>query len=521
MPKLGPHEVAEGWVTTPAVIDDNLPDQQGYGHGTGVACVAGGLDTGVASRANLLLVKAESYFLNTKTGEKRQGGVTMAGLQDALSAIRDEASNQKMGYGKRVVNLSIVLAENSNAGGLLEFWFQNQNDEGTVIVMAAGNYGYDYMTDKVVQYQAESSPQKYATDTTPWIVVGGTYHDGSIWESTTPPGARPGSPASDATISVWAQADDVYTCDANGAPDAMRLREGTSFAAPQVAGLAAYMLMYPWGDPTSNPVKFNSRDGSVGTRMKTMLCNTYAYQRLPKSEIINQALKTLQAFPKPRTFPWAVPDKVSVIYNMIFGAQKCKDVAGFPNVKRDGDVCPLPPGGPDTSSVSYVSNAPTQFTDVTYTGYNTWPYSISTPPGVFITASFTLTETFMTTTTVTPSLSSGGVVTVTSVVEATTTLITLIASSVTTLTVTPTAPSSVDGTITLTASTTVDTTVPFLMYTTTRNSPCCPYPSDACGVEASQFAYPTYCMAAPGFEYLADIQTTTSNTGPRSTDNPY
>lgn len=103
-----------------------------------------------------------------------------------------------------------------------------------MIVMAAGNQGYSYSDDSVPGYQAEQSLQKFATDTTPWIVVGGTYHDGSLWESTTPAGARPGKPASDATISVWAQADDVYTCDANGAPDAMRLRDGTSFAAPQV-----------------------------------------------------------------------------------------------------------------------------------------------------------------------------------------------------------------------------------------------------------------------------------------------
>lgn len=73
--------------------------------------MAAGLDTGVASKANLLLVKVESFYLNTKTGEKRGPGVALAALQDAFSAIRDEANNQNMGYGKRVINLSIVLGQ--------------------------------------------------------------------------------------------------------------------------------------------------------------------------------------------------------------------------------------------------------------------------------------------------------------------------------------------------------------------------------------------------------------------------
>lgn len=226
------------------MIDDNLPDGEAYGHGTGVACVAAGLGTGVASRANLLLVKTENFFVNTITGEKRQPGIALPALQDAFSAIRDQASEQDMPYGKRVINLSLVLGADSMAGMFLEFFFQRQEQEGTTIVMAAGNSGYDYSTNTVPMYQAEQSPQKFATDDNGYIVVGGTYHDGSIWEWTTAPGGRPGSGSSDSTTSVWAQADDVYTCDANGASNAMRLRDGTSFAAPQVVSFRAFLLTH-------------------------------------------------------------------------------------------------------------------------------------------------------------------------------------------------------------------------------------------------------------------------------------
>lgn len=216
------------------MIDDNLPDVLAYGHGTGVACIAAGLGTGVASRANLLLVKTENFFVNTITGGKREAGLTVPALQDAFCAIRDQASEQDMPHGKRVINLSMSLGADSAAGVFLDFFFQRQEQEGTTIVMAAGNSGYDYETNTVPRYQSEQSPQKFATDDNGYIVVGGTYHDGSIWEWTTVPGGRPGSPSSDATTSVWAQADEVYTCEANGASNAMSLRDGTSFAAPQV-----------------------------------------------------------------------------------------------------------------------------------------------------------------------------------------------------------------------------------------------------------------------------------------------
>lgn len=56
-----------------------------------------------------------------------------------------------------------------------------------------------------------------------------------------------------------------------------------------------------------------------------MLSDWYGYQRLPHSEITNQALKQIDEF------PWPVPNYVPVIYNQVFGPQRCKTVAGFPN----------------------------------------------------------------------------------------------------------------------------------------------------------------------------------------------
>lgn len=72
---------------------------------------------------------------------------------------------------------STGLSQDSAAGDFFEFFFQSQNNEGVTIVMSAGNDGYDYETNTVPKYLAETSPQKFATDDSPYITVGATYHD--------------------------------------------------------------------------------------------------------------------------------------------------------------------------------------------------------------------------------------------------------------------------------------------------------------------------------------------------------
>lgn len=270
------------------------------------------------------------------------------------------------------------------------------------------------------------------------------------------------------------------------------------------------MTSYPWPSEKENPFSFTGSGGSVATRVKAMICNTYAYQRLPASEIVNKALATLQQFPVPRKFPWSIPDKVDVIYNMAFGPQKCKDVEGFPNVKRDGVSCSLAPGSSDPSSVSYVTDTPT-YLPTSWTSFSTATGSESTPDGVFVTASFTVTDTQTTTLPTTTVPATTSTEWDTAWVTASTTV------GGTTVTYTPTTSSTTEP---ASSSTSSDG---FTIYTTTVGSSCCPYPDDACGVESMSLAAPIYCSAitARGFEYLNDVVTTTSNTGPRSTAYPY
>jgi hypothetical protein len=122
---------------------------------------------------------------------------------------------------------------------------------------------------------------------------------------------------------------------------------------PIKAGLAAYMLSYPW-PAGQNPFSLGG-DVSVGRRMKTMLADTYAYQRLPRDKLIAQSLENIKRGNQDHEFPYEVPARVNVAYNMAYGPQKCKEVEGFPNLKRDGDSCPTPgSGGADGESTGSI-----------------------------------------------------------------------------------------------------------------------------------------------------------------------
>lgn len=107
-----------------------------------------------------------------------------------------------------------------------EFW-----SNGIVTVIAAGNEAGSGV------HLGDRLPQAIGKPDNPLITVGGIENDGTWWDSTSPKAGGNGS----ITVSLAAH----VTCASSGDPAGFRTQVGTSFAAPQVAGLAAYFLSLP------------------------------------------------------------------------------------------------------------------------------------------------------------------------------------------------------------------------------------------------------------------------------------
>ena len=74
-------------------------------HGTGVACVAAGLEYGVASKSNLYLVKAKNAWQKQGTGSIKKRGFTISALSDAFVHILGEIRSSHL-RGKAAVTMS-------------------------------------------------------------------------------------------------------------------------------------------------------------------------------------------------------------------------------------------------------------------------------------------------------------------------------------------------------------------------------------------------------------------------------
>lgn len=83
------------------------------GHGTAVASVAGGISQGVASQANLVIIKFRNAAADAVIGRNQIRGVTAAALRDAWDyAINDVIARRNNGdTGKFVINMSYGKVE--------------------------------------------------------------------------------------------------------------------------------------------------------------------------------------------------------------------------------------------------------------------------------------------------------------------------------------------------------------------------------------------------------------------------
>lgn len=112
---------------------------------------------------------------------------------------------------------------------LFRQWFKKFDDMGMTVVTAAGNEGCSLQPNKPsgaggpTSYLDIQLPKKIMTDDSPFIVVGGTYHNGEVWHHTTPGRGKN-------VVSLWAQAVDVWGPEPG--TKGYRTDYGTSYATP-------------------------------------------------------------------------------------------------------------------------------------------------------------------------------------------------------------------------------------------------------------------------------------------------
>ncbi|KAH9892359.1 hypothetical protein F4778DRAFT_750332 [Xylariomycetidae sp. FL2044] len=208
------------------------------------------------------------------------------------------------------------------------------------------------------------------------ITVGATSSSGRYWTKTTPEG--PLDQQHEGSITVWAQGKNVWTVGLEG----VTVEEtGTSFAAPQVAGLAAYILgLYP------NTFTWAPNQGyAVAMHLKRYIVRS-SYRRIPMEDQLTSG-----------TLPYALPRDINVAYNDYWGPQQPCDRQGSGNRPRDeinpDDLdysCPLPPNtfltstaAPPTPATTAPPTPPTEDPTPTTAAPPTPPTEAPTPTSYY------------------------------------------------------------------------------------------------------------------------------------------
>ncbi|WYZ43925.1 hypothetical protein EsH8_VII_000361 [Colletotrichum jinshuiense] len=213
-------------------IPDNTEDYAGLGrvgHGSAAACVAGGRNLGVASNANLYLIKykGDARLLSGNIGNVQS---TLKALHLTFHHILDKVVERNL-QGKSVVNFSFDFP----------LWheefeiFQRFADQlGMVFVMAAGNEATMRIT------LGDHVPQLMGTKENHLITVGGVNADGTLWHNSEPEGeasdaALAAAGGGTGSVTIYAQGSGIKSCNGDSSDSTgTSTRDGTSFAAPAV-----------------------------------------------------------------------------------------------------------------------------------------------------------------------------------------------------------------------------------------------------------------------------------------------
>lgn len=247
------------------------------GHGTGVASAAAGLNYGVAKKANLFLVKAKgSFFQNRGAGQQSHLGAAykLEAIERGLLKVIGHFGTT--GADRAVINMSWGIGRkegkeidvDSEWGKMWKKWIAIAEARNIVMVIAAGNDGKSDNNAPQTRL-GDLVPQRFDTLENSLITVGALTGKGAYWEQTTRPGASshpyPNEP--DELIGyqdTYAMGD--QSIKYQGVGGAELSTPGTSIAAPQVAGLIAYLFQHPL-----NGLNWNTGNADIPHKAKAAL----------------------------------------------------------------------------------------------------------------------------------------------------------------------------------------------------------------------------------------------------------
>lgn len=192
-------------------------DSDTIGHGTCVASKAVGVNFGVAKSANLKMIPLY---------DADNANYVLAGLQ----AILDDITNSKTKPEFAVINLSYSLDETDERDNLDKYrdLYQKLVDTGALLVVTAGNGGQKPVDTYPALFAQEDSFKNNM------LVVGAVDVLGN------PATFSQNGPLVDAWAPGTVDTKNGIKCAAKQGENTSRDGKGTSYAAPQFAGLAAY-----------------------------------------------------------------------------------------------------------------------------------------------------------------------------------------------------------------------------------------------------------------------------------------